>query len=259
MSLLAGQRRKTCHLVQQRSKKTSRPNINKDRLLGRIKVEGKTGTNLHMVAKTDLQHGVDLNKIPGQAYHRVANRSRKLNGFAATLVKREPSISYTQGDVKVWDSVVINFDVRSRNKKTPKSSQYHQLMHMRKSWWFFSKHFHAEWRCNRQEAVLFCENIFGLPNMVICVHLGLTSFQRLQNLGDCIKWFLKDQVSDKLSKVLRLTSNFEFIFCLIHIKYFRNSFQGLQNKLIYNHFFFSFFMIYHLCKAINISKLFRTG
>ncbi|TEA37823.1 hypothetical protein DBR06_SOUSAS1410042, partial [Sousa chinensis] len=75
-------------------KKTSRPNINKDRLLGRIKVEGKTGTNLHMVAKTDLQHGVDLNKIPGQAYHRVANRSRKLNGFAATLVKREPSISY---------------------------------------------------------------------------------------------------------------------------------------------------------------------
>lgn len=53
-----------------------------------IKVEGKTGTNLHMVAKTDLQDGVALNKILGRAYHSVANRSRKLDGFTATRVKR---------------------------------------------------------------------------------------------------------------------------------------------------------------------------
>ena len=89
------------------AKKTSRPTVNKDRLLGCIKVERKTWTNLHTVAKTDLQHAIDLNKTPGQAYHSIANNSRKLNGFAARLVKREPGISYTQGYTEVWDSVCV--------------------------------------------------------------------------------------------------------------------------------------------------------
>ena len=57
--------------------------------------------------KTDLQHGIDLNKTPGQAYHSIANKSRKLNGFAARLVKREPGISYIQGYTEVWDSVRV--------------------------------------------------------------------------------------------------------------------------------------------------------
>lgn len=123
----------------------------------------------------------------------------------------------------------------------------------------FAKHFHAEQTHSIQDAGLFLENIFGLFVMVCCVHLGLTSLQRLQNLGRCKIWFLEDQASDKVSQVLRLISNSEFIFCFKCITdYSRNSFKGLQNEVIYNHFFFSFFIIYHLSKAIIISKLFRT-
>ena len=83
--------------VQKRSKKTSRPNMNKGRLLELIQVEGNTGSNLHMAANTDVQPGAGLNKILGQAYHRVAYRSGKLSGFAATLMKRKLNISYTHG------------------------------------------------------------------------------------------------------------------------------------------------------------------
>lgn len=45
----------------------------------------------------NLQCGIDLNKILGQTHHSVANRSRKFNGFAAMLMKRERSISYISG------------------------------------------------------------------------------------------------------------------------------------------------------------------
>ena len=63
------------------------------------------------VAKTDLQDGVALNKILGWAYRSVANRSRKLNGFAATQMKRQLSIPPTHGDTEVYDSLVVSFDL----------------------------------------------------------------------------------------------------------------------------------------------------
>lgn len=58
-----------------------------------IKVAGKTGTDLHMVAKVASQDGIGWNKILGRPYHSVANRSRKLNWIHSNTMKRQLSIS----------------------------------------------------------------------------------------------------------------------------------------------------------------------
>lgn len=66
-----------------------------------IKVEGKTGTSLLLVAKKDLQDGVALNKILGWASCSVANRSRKWKTLSATWMNRQRGIPAPHEDTDV--------------------------------------------------------------------------------------------------------------------------------------------------------------
>ena len=108
-----------------------------------IKVAGKTGTDLHMVAKVASQDGAGWNKILGRPCHSVANRSRKLNWIHSNTMKRQLSISAhtrLRGGLRFSHSKFWSVSEERRELQKALSSQF---THLRKSWQFF-KAIHAQ-------------------------------------------------------------------------------------------------------------------
>ncbi|XP_077006482.1 zinc finger MYM-type protein 1 isoform X2 [Tamandua tetradactyla] len=195
--------------------KTPKAILIKERFLGFLDTKEISGTNLHKIIKTYLQHiGVDLNKIRGQAYDSTTNLKGKFNKIATEFKKEEPRALYIHCYSHFLDLAVIRFceEVKELRSTLSTLTSLFNIMYMPGEMLASFQNIcklsqnktckkHSSQSCWTVHDRTLLSVIEGLPEIIETLEV-LSSHSSNQNLAD------------ELSDLLTLLSKFEFIFCL---------------------------------------------
>ncbi|KAM6172706.1 zinc finger MYM-type protein 1 isoform 1-T1 [Erethizon dorsatum] len=195
--------------------KTSKAIVIKERFLGFVDNEEKTGTHLHRSIKTYLQQiGVDFNTICGQAYDSTANSRVKFNKIAAEFKKEEPRALYVHCYAHFFDLAVIGFckEIKElRGALNTLSSLFNTV--------YMSGEMLANFRdiCKLSQNQT-CNKHTSQSCWIVHDRTLLSVIERLPEIIKTLEVVSSHSsntsLADELSDLLTLVSKFEFIFCL---------------------------------------------
>ncbi|XP_010643532.1 zinc finger MYM-type protein 1 isoform X1 [Fukomys damarensis] len=195
--------------------KTSKAVIIKERFLGFVDVEEKTGTDLHSSIKTYLQQiGVDFNKMCGQAYDSPTNLRVKFNKIAAEFKKEEPRALYVHCYAHFFDLAVIRFCKEIKELR----SALNTLTSL-----FNTIYMSGEMLANFQDICKLsqnktCSKHTSQSCWIVHDRTLLSVIERLPEIIETLEVVSRHSsntsLADKLNDLLTLVSKFEFIFCL---------------------------------------------
>ncbi|XP_062961256.1 zinc finger MYM-type protein 1 [Cynocephalus volans] len=195
--------------------KTSKAILIKERFLGFVDIEERTGTHLHRTIKTYLQQiGVDLSKIYGQAYDSTTNLRVKFNKVAAEFKKEEPRALYIHCYAHFLDLAVIRFCKEVKELR----SALNTLNSL-----FNTIHMSGELLANFQNICKLrqnktCRKHTSQSCWTVHDHMLLSVIDSLPEIIETLEVISSHSsntsLADELSDLLTLVSKFEFIFCL---------------------------------------------
>ncbi|XP_037683692.1 zinc finger MYM-type protein 1 [Choloepus didactylus] len=195
--------------------KTSKAILIKERFLGFLDTEDISGTNLHKIIKTYLQHiGVDLNKIRGQAYDSTTNLRGKFSKIATEFKKEEPRALYVHCYSHFLDLAVIRFckEVKELRSTLSTLTSLFNTMYMSGEMLASFQNIcklsqnktckkHSSQSCWTVHDRTLLSVIEGLPKIIETLEV-LSSHSSNPTLAD------------ELRDLITLVSKFEFVFCL---------------------------------------------
>uniref|UniRef100_A0A8C2VHM3 Zinc finger MYM-type containing 1 n=1 Tax=Chinchilla lanigera TaxID=34839 RepID=A0A8C2VHM3_CHILA len=195
--------------------KTSKAIVIKERFLGFVDNEEKTGTYLHRSIKTYLQQiGVDFNTICGQAYDSTTNLRVKFNKIAAEFKKEEPRALYVHCYAHFFDLAVIRFckEIKElRGTLNTLSSLFNTI------------YTSGEMLANFQDLCKLsqnktCSKHTSQSCWIVHDRTLLSVIERFPEIIETLEVVSSHSsdtsLVDTLSDLLTLVSKFEFIFCL---------------------------------------------
>uniref|UniRef100_A0A8D1MNK1 TRASH domain-containing protein n=1 Tax=Sus scrofa TaxID=9823 RepID=A0A8D1MNK1_PIG len=195
--------------------KTSKTILIKERFLGFMDFEEKTGTSLHGTIKTYLQQiGIDLNKIRGQAYDSTSNWREKFNKIAAEFKKEEPRALYLHCYAHFLDLAVIRFckEVKELRSALNTLSSLFNTIHMSRE---MSAHFRNIYKLSQNKT---CKKDTSQSCWTVRDRTLLSVIEGLPEIIETLEVLSSHSSNtssaDELSGLLALVSKFEFIFCL---------------------------------------------
>ncbi|XP_045046748.2 zinc finger MYM-type protein 1 isoform X1 [Desmodus rotundus] len=195
--------------------KTSKAILIKERFLGFIDVEERTGTSLHRSITTYLQQiGIDLNKIRGQAYDSASNLRIIFNESAAEFKKEEPRALYVHCYAHFLDLAVIRFckEVKELRSALNTLGSLFNTIHMSGE---MSADFEKIYKLSQNKT---CKKHISQSCWTVHDHTLLSVIEGLPEIIETLEVVSSHasntSLADELSDLLTLVSKFEFIFCL---------------------------------------------
>ncbi|XP_016073624.1 PREDICTED: zinc finger MYM-type protein 1 isoform X2 [Miniopterus natalensis] len=195
--------------------KTPKAVLIKERFLGFVDVEERTGTSLHRTITTYLQQiGVDLNKIRGQAYESITNLREKFNKSAAEFKKEEPRALYIHCYAHFLDLAVIRFckEVKELRSALNTLNSLFNTIHMSGE---MSANFQKVCKLSQNKT---CKKHLSQSCWTLHDHTLLSVIEGLPEIIETLEVLSSHSsntsLADELSDLLTLVSKFEFIFCL---------------------------------------------
>ncbi|XP_053516572.1 zinc finger MYM-type protein 1 isoform X4 [Artibeus jamaicensis] len=197
------------------SQKTSKAILIKERFLGFIDVEERTGISLYRSITTYLQQiGIDLNKIRGQAYDSASNLRIIFNESAAEFKKEEPRALYVHCYAHFLDLAVIRFckEVKELRSTLNTLGSLFDTIHMSGE---MSANFQKICKLSQNKT---CKKHVSQSCWTIHDHTLLSVIEGLPEIIETLEVVSSHSsntsLADELSDLLTLVSKFEFIFCL---------------------------------------------
>ncbi|KAF6112395.1 zinc finger MYM-type containing 1 [Phyllostomus discolor] len=195
--------------------KTPKAILIKERFLGFIDVEERTGTSLHKSITTYLQQiGLDLNKIQGQAYDSASNLRIIFNESASEFKKEEPRALYVHCYAHFLDLAVIRFckEVKELRSALNTLGSLFNTIHMSGE---MSANFQKIYKLSQNKP---CKKHISQSCWTVHDHTLLSVIEGLPEIIETLEVVSSHSsntsLADELSDLLTLVSKFEFIFCL---------------------------------------------
>ncbi|XP_023556865.1 zinc finger MYM-type protein 1 isoform X2 [Octodon degus] len=195
--------------------KTSKAIVIKERFLGFVDNEEKTGTHLHSSIRTYLQQiGVDFNTICGQAYDSTVNLRVKFNKIAAEFKKEEPRALYLHCYAHFFDLAVIRFckEIKElRGALNTLSSLFNTI--------YVSEEMLAKFQdiCKLSQNKT-CSKHTSQSCWIVHDRTLLSVIEKLPEIIETLEVVSghssDTSLADELNDLLTLVCKFEFIFCL---------------------------------------------